>query len=257
MSRYIQNPDGTFAGSVGLGRDVVPTPAASVATPTRHDPDRDRVSLSAVVQHLATPTREAYMFHGIELDVTDAQVAYLEDRRDQVTWAASREDGRLALVMRDPLPPNPRVVYDTLGVFAPAPRTGFALLPDETGLALTDDPVDALRTAYGPDAAVLPVYANRAGTAFALCRPDTATGVSELAGWTVITENDVTNRYGTERNWAWDRATEHVQRELARYQAYLVGECYDIEVIDADGQLYAESFAHWSEDDALTHAMEL
>lgn len=253
MPQHIQHPNGRMGGSVGDGRDEVPTRSElfSAAVELAQTPE---VNLRDVLADLTRSDRDAYMFHGVELDVTAAQVAVLEDRRSEVVCAFSREDGRLALVVRDMLPPNPRRIYDAMGQFHAAARSGHPLLPTETDVTVTDgdDPVQVLRGKYGVDSAILPVYADASGTVLRLCHP--ADGATLLAGWSVIDSGDVRDWYGDLEPATWDTALARAQRELSDYQGYLVGECFNVEVYDETGRLADESFAHFDLDEAVTEA---
>jgi hypothetical protein len=268
MVKYIKKADGKMAGSIGDGRDSVPTVAAQLRELTDRA-DRNALGptdLSAALATLRTNhpeflERTTVTFEGSTLPIT---VAQLEKLRPNPEHLSVDTEGNLTAVYRDEDSENPRD-WDNISLFTGKGK----YLTDETGLReqlQRNDDYDfasALAKKYGNNAVLVPIWvADHSGVSYSPGSPvrlsDVATGDEGEGLWdevtpdfAVVTEESVLENYGDTSDLSWGLATVEASNEVRTYNQWANGEVYYTERIGPDGEPDDACGGFYSIDEAI------
>lgn len=266
MTKYIKDAHGKFAGSIGEGRDVTPTVAshlrelaADAEAGTRTSQDIGTALRYLVSQHPEFHERVTVSRFGQDFTMTTAQ---REEALDTgVVDLSMDDDGTLTIVTYDEWSDSPRD-WDNVSLF-----TGIdKYLPDEAGLARTENFMADVTDKYGDNVVLIPIYVyDHSGVSFSTGDPirpgehvrsgrehgdrwDTS-----MAGFALVTEDNVRTNYYQANEEEWMQAIERSKSEVETYGQWCNGDVYNARRIDPNGEVFYSCGGFYSIEEAKTH----
>lgn len=272
MAQYIKDAKGKFAGSVGDGRDTVPSIPqtlrdAADAIDAGLMPAPNLKSVLAELSKDAPKEYTVFTHDGQDFPVTEEQADTLaalrsagrHDWSDGIIEMKVMEDGFVRVVQYDPDPMSPRE-WDNTTIFTGLDR----YLPDEAGLARSGDFVADVVAKYGDNVLLVPIYVyDHSGVSYSTGDPirpgePVPSGAehgdrwdTSMAGFAIITEDNVRKMHGAADAKAWEQSVKNADGEVADYGRYVNGEVYRFTEYDLDGQWSDSVGGFYSTEEAL------
>ena len=253
MAQYIQNPDGKMAGSIGDGRDNVPSVATELRSlASQVEEGMTPKSLKAALTNLVNTHsfRTETVITGTALHLTPAQQDEMNDLTTNpfitIYQVEQRANGDV-VVIHDYEPgkyDNPRIEHENVSRFVGDPT----YLPDEDNLLGAEDLSMQIRRVYGEETRMVPIYVTDHGsysfTTGTPVRPGepVPSGAefgdrwdTSLSGFAIVGEDVVKAQFGDLSDDSWERAINQAKEEVAFYGQWVNGDMYGLTVINADG----------------------